>query len=374
MIAGLIFLAACFVAYSNGANDNFKGVASLFGSRICGYRTAISWATFSTMAGSVTAIFLAQSLMKTFSGKGLVPDALAASPHFVLAVAIGAGATVILAALLGFPISTTHGLTGALVGAGFVAVGDQVNFGLLGKTFVAPLLFSPLLAVAMGAAVYLALRYLRLQLGVTKEMCICVGIERQIVSLPQPDGVFVAQSLPAVSVALDDPTVCTQRYAGSVLGVNAGRLLDALHFLSAGAVSFARGLNDTPKIAALLLASSALNIRWSLFAVAGAMAMGGLLNARKVAETMSHKITGMNPGQGFAANLSTALLVTTASFNGLPVSTTHVSVGALLGMGITTRQTKWKPVMGVLASWVVTLPCAALFSAAIYVVLRGVGL
>jgi len=81
---------------------------------------------------------------------------------------------------------------------------------------------------------------------------------------------------------------------------------------------------------------------------------------------MSHRITGMNPGQGFAANLSTAALVTTASFYGLPVSTTHVSVGSLLGMGIVTRQTKWKPVLGVLASWVVTLPCAALLSGAAY--------
>src|SRR2546425_7612606 len=116
MLVTLIFLAVCFLAYSNGANDNFKGVASLFGSRTFGYRTAISWATVATFAGSVAALFLAQTLLKKFSGKGLVPDALIASPQFVLAVAFGAGATVILATLLGFPISITHGLTGALVG------------------------------------------------------------------------------------------------------------------------------------------------------------------------------------------------------------------------------------------------------------------
>jgi PiT family inorganic phosphate transporter len=78
---------------------------------------------------------------------------------------------------------------------------------------------------------------------------------------------------------------------------------------------------------------------------------------------MSHRITGMNPGQGFAANLSTALLVTTASFHGLPVSTTHVSVGSLVGMGLVTGQARWKPVLGVLASWIITLPCAALLAA-----------
>src|SRR5258708_38828998 len=102
MFTATLILAVVFLAYSNGANDNFKGVASLFGSRTCGYRTAISWATVATFAGSVAALFLAQTLIKKFSGKGLVPDTLVASPHFVLAVAIGAGATGILATLLGF--------------------------------------------------------------------------------------------------------------------------------------------------------------------------------------------------------------------------------------------------------------------------------
>lgn len=370
MLVTLLFLAACFVAYANGANDNFKGVASLFGSRVCGYRTAIGWATVTTFAGSVAAIFLAQALLKKFSGKGLVPDALTTAPEFVLAVAAGAGATVLLAALLGFPISTTHGLTGALAGAGLTAAGSDVNVGVLGMTFFGPLLLSPLLAMALGAGVYLLCRAVRLRLGVTKEMCVCAGVEQRVVPLPQPNGVFAAQAVPVVSVAVAAPAICTQRYAGRVLGIQTGRLLDALHFLSAGAVSFARGLNDTPKIAALLLVAGTLNIRWGLVAVAGAMAVGGLLNARKVADTMSHKITGMNPGQGFAANLSTALLVGTASLHGLPVSTTHVSVGSLLGMGAVTGQAHWQPVAGVLGSWVVTLPCAAALAAITYLVIR----
>jgi PiT family inorganic phosphate transporter len=96
------------------------------------------------------------------------------------------------------------------------------------------------------------------------------------------------------------------------------------------------------------------------------MALGGILGARQVAETLAHKITGMNPGQGFAANLATSVLTTTASFHGLPVSTTHVSVGALLGIGITTGQAKWKTVIPVLLAWVVTLPSAALLSGLIF--------
>src|SRR5919199_2465382 len=106
MILVLLFLATCFLAYSNGANDNFKGVASLFGSRTCSYRTAISWATVTTFAGSIASIFLAQALLKKFSGKGIVPDQFAGSEYFVLAVAIGAGVTLIIATFTGFPIST----------------------------------------------------------------------------------------------------------------------------------------------------------------------------------------------------------------------------------------------------------------------------
>ena len=361
MLAALLFIAVCFLAFANGANDNFKGVASLHGSGTCGYGKALTWATATTLAGSVAALFAAQALLAKFSGKGLVPAALVTSPHFVLAVALGAGGTVLLAARLGFPISTTHGLIGALVGAGMTA-GGPVNFGQLGSAFVLPLLLSPLLAVCVGATLYVVFRFARLRLGVTKEMCVCAGVEEHVIALPQPGGVFAAQMLPALSITVDNPSACSQRYAGRVLGVNARALLDGLHFLSAGAVSFARGLNDTPKIAALLLAAAALDMRWGLLAVAGAMALGGVLGARRVAETMSHKLTSMNPGQGFAANLSTALLVTTASLHGLPVSTTHVSVGSLLGMGAVTRQTHWRPVLGVLASWVVTLPCAALLA------------
>ena len=371
-ISMLVFLclAVLFLAYSNGANDNFKGVASLFGSRTCSYKTAISWATFTTCAGSAAAIFLAQSLLKKFSGKGLVPDVLTTQPEFLLAVALGAGATVILATLLGFPISTTHGLTGALVGAGVVASASKVNFEALGKNFVMPLLLSPVIAVLAGAALYTIFRALRLSFGVNKELCVCVGTETQVLAVPRPDGVFAAEALPKVTVTAADTTVCVQRYTGTFLGIRAAGLVDALHFLSAGAVSFARGLNDTPKIAALLLVASALNIKWGLVGVAVAMAVGGLLNARKVADTMANKITDMNPGQGFAANLATALLVNMASYHGLPVSTTHVSVGSLLGLGIVTRQAKWKPVLGVLLSWVVTLPCAAALSALAYAILR----
>lgn len=142
--------------------------------------------------------------------------------------------------------------------------------------------------------------------------------------------------------------------------------MDAAHFLSAGTVRFARGFNDTPKIVALLLLWKALDIRWGFVAVAATMAIGGLLNARKVAETMSKKITTMNHGQGFTANLTTAILVVLASLYGLPVSTTHVSVGSLFGIGLTTGNANLWTVNAIVLSWVITLPCAAILGGATY--------
>ena len=362
----LLFIAVAFLAYSNGANDNFKGVASLFGSRTTTYRTAISWATVTTFAGSVCSIFLAQSLLKKFSGKGLVPDALVGSEHFLLAVALGAGLTVILATRFGFPISTTHGLTGAIVGSGLVAVGGQVAFGVLGKAFLLPLMLSPLLAVLLGALLYLTFRFGRLRLGITKESCVCIGTEQRVIPLPQPASVLAVQRADTLSLAVDSEARCSERYAGAFLGINCQRTMDAAHFASSGVVSFARGLNDTPKMAALLLVVQAFDIRWGLVIVAVAIAIGGVLNARRVAETMSHKITAMNHGQGFSANLATGILVILASAFGLPVSTTHVSCGALFGIGLTTRQADSRVISGILLSWLLTLPCAAVLSGATY--------
>lgn len=131
----LLLLITLFVAYANGANDNFKGVATLYGANVTDYKKAILIGTVATFAGCIASVFLAEGLVKAFSGKGLVPDAIAASPIFLLSVATGAGLTVILATRLGFPISTTHGLTGALVGAGFLAAGEQLNLSALGSTF-----------------------------------------------------------------------------------------------------------------------------------------------------------------------------------------------------------------------------------------------
>lgn len=362
----LIFLATCFLAYSNGANDNFKGVASLYGCGAASYRTAITWASVTTFAGSICSYFVAQALLKKFSGKGLVPDALVASQPFLLAVALGAALTVILATYFAFPVSTTHGLMGALIGCGLIAVGSAVNFASLGKGFVLPLLLSPVIAILLAALFYFLFHALRLGLGISKELCLCADRGERVVAVPQPGLLQMRPAAAPITLTVAEAESCRERYAGQIFGITSQQIMDGAHFLSAGAVCFARALNDTPKIVAMLLLFKALDLRWGFFAVAVMMILGGLIHSRKIAETMSRKLTAMNHGQGFSANLTTGILVILASTYGLPVSTTHVAVGSLFGIGLTTGQAN-AGVMGKIAlSWIITLPCAALLGGGIY--------
>ena len=211
-------------------------------------------------------------------------------------------------------MSTTHALVGALVGAGLVGSG-RVDIAPLATLILLPLLFSPLVAALLGAIAYLGLR----RAGLT------------------PD-----HRTPA---------------------------LDVCHIATACAASFARGLNDTPKVVAPLLIVPELGLDWAFLLVAGAIALGGMTDSRNVAETLGKKVTGMDPGQGFTASLVTACLVTTASLHAMPVSTTHVSVGSLLGMGAVSGRAHWAKVGEIALSWVATVPCGAGLAALAYALL-----
>ncbi len=362
------------LAYANGANDNFKGVATLLGSGTTSYRRALIWATITTALGSLTALVLARGLLAAFSGKGLVAPEVVADPVFPAAVALAAGLTVLLATRIGFPISTTHALVGGLVGAGLVASPTGINTATLAGGFLLPLLTSPVVSVALAGGFHPPLRYARRRLGISHETCVCVGAEVVGVVPGSPGSVAALQAVTLPTVAMDQSANCQVRYRGALLGVSARSLLDAAHYASAGAVSFARGLNDTPKIAAVLLVGTLLTPGLSLVAVGAVMATGGLVSARRVARTMSHEVTQMNPGQGFTANAITSLLVIGASTLGLPVSTTHVSCGALFGIGTVTGQAHWSTIRHILLAWVVTLPIAAVLSAISVVLFRALSI
>lgn len=355
----MLAIAVLLLAYSNGANDNFKGVATLYGSDVLGYRAALVLATGATLLGSVSALAFSSALLDNFSGKGLVPDALTADPHFLAAVGLGAALTVLFAARVGLPISTTHALVGALVGAGFARAGFDIDVARLGAVFIVPLIATPFIASVLASGQYPAFRRLRRALGIEATTCACVGTE----VVPLPAGIGTAAASSTITASIGTEHECAARYEGSLVGIRASRLLNLLHGVSAAAVSFARGVNDTPKIAALLLAAPLLAPQHGVLIIGLAIAAGGLLHARRVAETMSRRITPMNPGQAFTGNLTAALLVLFASRLGLPVSTTHVTCGALFGIGMITGQARWAMIGQILLAWVITLPIAAALAA-----------
>jgi PiT family inorganic phosphate transporter len=254
------------------------------------------------------------------------------------------------------PISTTHSLVGSLVGAG-IASGSPIDVSQLGGSFFLPLLVSPIVAVTVTATLYPLLRAASRPLGITSETCLCVGGE-VIEVLAISSGAATLARAEQLTLSLGTPVTCQQRFRGRFFGVEAHAALDRLHFLTAGAVSFARGLNDTPKIAALLLVAPALGDTVGIVLVGLAIALGGILNARRVADTMSRKITTMDHAQGCTANFTASLIVIGASPLGLPVSTTHVACGALFGIGAVTGQGRWATIATIMLAWITTLPIA----------------
>jgi inorganic phosphate transporter, PiT family len=347
----LLAVIAIGVALANGANDNFKGFATVWGSGILDYRKALVLATLATLAGSFAALWLASGLVAQFSGRGLVSAQLAASTGFLLAVGAGVALTVALATRIGFPISTTHALIGGLVGAA-LAHESALVWAALGKSFFLPLLLSPVISMAVSWALSGRLR------EKTPDLCICLTPSALTPAFAPIQGDLMPSASVMPSLQISEPEQCSATAESQKTLLSTW--LDRSHLASATSICFARAVNDTPKIAALLLAAQLTSASYALVWIGLAMAVGGFIGARRVAHTMSHRISSMTTGQGLLSNVVTSSLVLLASVYSLPVSTTHVSVGSIAGTAIRTNQLNRSSFTAVLLSWVATLPIAAL--------------
>ncbi len=358
--AGLIVLIPSLLAYANGANDVSKGIATLVGSGVTSYRRAIAWGTAWTALGAVAASVSAGAMMATFGG-GLF--AAGVTPSFPAAIGALAGAAlwVLIATRASLPVSTTHALVGAVVGAAAIAYGvGGVSWHLLGGKVFIPLLVSPVAAFVLGR---LASRALSGASGRPAD-CVCVTTHAALAITPVGEGAAALAAAPGfgVSVTSGDAAVCG-RAMPAALRVTG----DHLHWLSSGAVSFARGLNDAPKIVGLALATTLLApSSWTLSSrslfllVSAGIVLGSLVAGRRVTRVLAEDVTPMNHREGLAANLVTAALVAAGAVYGLPMSTTHVSSGGIVGMGAERGSLDWAKVREIGAAWVVTLPAAAL--------------
>lgn len=357
MIAATLVLVTLALAFANGSNDVSKGIATLVGSGVTNYRRAVIWGSACTVAGAMAAGFWMQTLVATFNGKGLLREPQS-SHDLLLAVACGAIGWLIVATRTGLPVSTTHSLAGALIGTALVAVGaGGVAWSAVFSKIALPLLISPIVVVLLLMALLPLLRPFAERIN---RYCICV--ESSGSQMVTPDGITFRESLPAIQAgAQKDCTSSVARF----------RVVDTLHWISAGATSFFRGLNDAPKVLAIGVAAAALAglSGIALYAlVAAAMGAGSLIAGFRVTRTLAEKVTPIEPASGFAANVVTALLVGAASRFALPVSTTHVSSGAILGVGLSRERgsIRWGTVREMLLAWIVTLPVSAILAAVAY--------
>ena len=352
MLAILTIAGAALLAFANGANDVSKGVATLAGSRRASYRTAIAWGTFWTCAGCAASLVISVGLITAFTSAIVGPDVLSMST-FPLAVALGAAAWVILASATGLPVSTTHALTGAIVGVALMIGGTgAVNWWVLFSSIAAPLALSPLVSALIGYGMHTVAERL-------SPACVCVADDVRAYAA-HADGTITGVLVPQI---VTSSTGCSTPATG-------GRFMPAgaLHWGSAAALSFARGVNDNAKlaaIAALGLSASGAQL-WVAFAVTAiAMTLGSYAAGLRVTQTLGERVVHMDRDTGLAASLVAAVLVLTASFYTLPVSTTHVSTGAIVGAGL--RQgngdVAWSRVGVFVIAWVATVPIAAALAA-----------
>ncbi len=317
----ILFLSVLLLAFSNGANDTFKGVATLWASNTTDYDKALQWSVVFTLAGSVCSYFFASLVLKNIAELGVVPDRVFQDVRFIAAIALSSGLTIFIASLRGYPVSTTHTLLGAMVGAGYLAAGDDLYLSSLLKHFFLPLLLSPLLSVSLT---FIVMQFLHL----------------------------IPAWKPAETHILDEK--------------DKKGLVNGLHYLSAALLSFMRGLGDMPKLTALLILFPFIPPFFTILLLTLLMGLGGLFGSFPVAARISKNITPMTPVQGLVANSVSCGLALLSAAQGLPVSINYISIGSIFGIGFIEESANKKEVFNIIICWCLTLPVAFAFSFFIY--------
>ncbi len=370
----VVLLLGGFLAYANGSNDVSKGIATLAGSGVTNYRRAILWGTFWTGVGGFAGATFAGAMVTTF-GKGLLASGV--TPTFAAAAAtvLGATAWVAIATRTGLPVSTTHAIVGSLAGVASVAYGlAGLRWASLGGKIALPLLLSPVIALVVTGVVLRAWNFCSSRSG-TEVECLCAELAPAPVLMGAGSGgasLMTSTFNPVLQVTAGSQQHCAVEHSAA-----ARVTTNHLHWATSGATAFSRGMNDAPKIVALVLAAASLTGAAGtggtlcFFVVTLGMVAGSWLAGQRVTTVMAEKITRMDHREGFVANLVTAALVGSGATLGLPMSTTHVSSGAIIAVGMRNQAgLNWKTVRALLLAWVVTLPAAALLGIVAYGLLR----
>ena len=414
MEAEIIYIALAalfglFMAWGIGANDVANAMATSVGSRALTIKQAILVAAVFEFLGAV----LAGGAVTSTIRRGIVEvDLLGDSPELLvygmLAALLAAGTWLLIASRNGWPVSTTHSIVGAIVGFAAVGIGvDAVQWDKVG-TIAMSWVVSPLVAGIIAYLIFSSVQWLIL----TRED----PLERA--KLYVPFYMFLAAfTITLVTilkglkhVGLDVDTVTSYLIAaGIALGVaiigkaailrikpdkklekrqhyyTVERVFGVLMIVTACGMAFAHGSNDVanaigPLAAVISVAQTGIIGAESLIPV-WVLVLGGLgiviglaTFGRHVIATVGEGITQLTPSRGFAAELAAATTIVIASGTGIPISTTHTLVGAVLGVGLARgiAAIDLRVVGRILISWVVTIPVGALFAILFFFLFRAV--
>ena len=401
----LLLILACvfgfFMAWGVGANDVANAMGTSVGSRALTIRQAILIAIVFEFLGA----YLAGGEVTSTIRKGIIdPAVMEGNPELLvfgmLSALLAAGTWLLIASYMGWPVSTTHAIVGAIVG--FAAVGispDVVSWGKVGS-IVASWLISPLIAGGISFALFVSVqrfildtedpfqrakRFIPVYMWAVGFMISMVtllkGLKHVGIDLDLGLGSNFANAL-AVSAgigllvamlgALLLSRIEDQHIAGHRFD-SVERVFAILMVFTACAMAFAHGSNDVANavgplaaVASTIYSGGVITAEsampWWILLLGGAGIVTGLATyGFKVIATVGRKITELTPSRGFAAELGAASTVVVASASGLPISTTHTLVGAVLGVGLARgiAALNLRVVATIFVSWLITLPAGA---------------
>ena len=397
------------MAWGIGANDVANAMATSVGSKALTIKQAIAVAAIFEFLGAV----LAGGAVTGTIRKGIVDaDALSGTPELLvygmLASLLAAGTWLLIASRKGWPVSTTHSIVGAIVGFAAVGIGvDAVRWAKVG-TIVMSWVVSPLTAGFIAYLIYRSVQRLILSQDDPLEkakryvpiyiffaaftitlVTILKGLKHVGLEISIRDSYILAIAI-AVGIALvgayfinriqPDPTAEKSQHFFTV-----ERVFGVLMVVTACSMAFAHGSNDVANaigpLAAVvgvattgeIAAKSALPI-WVLMLGGVGIVIGLATFGRHVIATVGKKITQLTPSRGFAAELAAATTIVIASGTGIPISTTHTLVGAVLGVGMARgiEAIDLRVVGRIFVSWVVTIPAGAILAIVFFKIFEAV--
>ncbi len=406
----LAVIVALFMTWGIGANDVANAMGTSVGSGAITVKKAILIAAVFEFAGAV----LAGGHVTGTIRKGIIdPAPIANHPETLvfgmLASLLAAGIWLAIASFRGWPVSTTHSIVGALIGFGMAGIGiDAVNWIKIGQ-IAASWVISPV--VGGGIAFVLMMSIHRLILNAERPFESAVrwgpiyvfmagfvialvtlfkGLKHLNIELSVPMSFLVAAMIGALLALVG--WLAVRRIQVDKLAdrdfqfANVEKVFVPLMIFTACAMAFAHGSNDVANgvgpLAAVfglvksggeLAQTSALPL-WVLALGGGGIVLGLVTYGYRVMQTIGTRITELTPTRGFSATMAAAVTVVLASRTGMPVSTTHIAVGAVMGVGLARgiAALDLRVIVSIIASWVITLPVGGLLAAFFYFFLKGV--